>query len=336
VLAFDVATVPDLLRLLAVPVLGWAAVRDVRTRRVPNRTWYPLVAVGALALALDATTLPHRGSDLFALRVALSLGVVVPLSYLTWRLGGFGGADAKALMALAVVFPVFPTVYLPATPLFDATTLPLVSTTLGVFSMTVLTNAVLAGALYPLALGAGNLLAGRVSRLAVVGWPVAVDDVEEAHGRLLETEAGYTRDGLDLDALRMYLRWRDRSLSELRADPTLRDPATLPAEPADPTDGAVRTDGGAAPEAATDPEATGETTDLEDPWGAAAFLADVDHHAYGTTPEQLRAGLDLLVARQRVWVSPGIPFLLPVFVGLLLGVTYGDVLFGLLALVGLP
>jgi len=44
------AQAADALRLLSVPVLGWAAYRDVQVRRVPTRTWYPLVALGAVLL----------------------------------------------------------------------------------------------------------------------------------------------------------------------------------------------------------------------------------------------------------------------------------------------
>jgi preflagellin peptidase FlaK len=80
------------------------------------------------------------------------------------------------------------------------------------------------------------------------------------------------------------------------------------------------------------PDASG---DDGDPWGAAAFLEDVDHDAYGTTPEQLRTGLDLATERETVWVSPGIPFLVPLFLGLLVALTYGDLLFALLRAVGL-
>jgi len=328
----DLLTGPDLLRLLAVPVFGWAAYRDVRTRRVPNRTWYPPAAVGLLALLWDVWRAPAFRQDVFALRVVLSLGIVAPLAYLFWRLGGFGGADAKALMVLALLFPVFPTVYLPATPLpvFDATALPPVETTLGVFSLTILTNAVLVGVLYPVALGVRNLLAGQAGVVALVGRPVGWDAAERTHGRLLETPEGYTREGLDLDALRMYLRYRGVELADLRADPSLRDPATLPEVPGDPTDGAVETDGG-VPGASAD---TSERTVEDDPWGAAEFLGDIDHHAYGTTPDQLRDGLDVLVERETVWVSPGIPFLVPLFVGLLVGLVYGDILFGLLDVLG--
>jgi preflagellin peptidase FlaK len=302
------ASLPDLLRLLAVPVFAWAARRDLRTRRVPNRAWLPLFALGGALLAWEAWTvatgpsLPFR-ERLFAVRVAVSLGVVAPLAYLLWALRAFGGADAKAFIAVAVLFPTYPSYVV------GSWALPAVETTLGVFSLTVLTNTVLVGLTYPLALAARNVAAGRVGWVAPVGVPVAWREVPTTHGRLLETGAGFTRRGLDLDALRMYLRWRDVDLAALRADPGLRDPATLPESPGDPTDGAVLTDGG-----------------LADPWGAAAFLDGLEGDAYGTDPETLRDALDLLVERDAVWVSPGVPFVVPTFLGLCVALTWGDLL----------
>ena len=299
------ASIPDLLRLVAVPALGWAAIRDVSTRRVTNDLWGPLAFLGALLVLWEGfAALGQPGAFTpFAVRTAFSLLFVIPLAYGFWYVGGFGGADARAFMVLAVLFPTYP-YYGVAGSAF-----PQVSTELGVFSLTILTNTVLIGLAYPLVLAVRNALAGEYSVVMFVGRRVAIDDLPSVHGSLLEDGDGFTRAGLDLDALRMYLRWRGLTLADLRADPALRDPATLPDEPADPTDGAVATDGSG------------------DPWGAAAFLDTIDHSAYGTTPAQLRAGLDLVAEREDVWVTPGIPFLLPLFVGLLVALTFGDVLY---------
>jgi preflagellin peptidase FlaK len=323
------ASTPDLLRLLAVPVLGWAAYRDVRTRRVPNRTWLPLGLLGVLLLAWEllAHLPPAALADrLFLFRVAVSLGFVAPLGYVFWRIGGFGGADAKALIVLAVLFPTAPLYAL------DSLRLPLVDTTLGVFSLTVLTNTVLLALAYPLALAARNLASGEVAPAMVVGRRVAVESLPRAHGRLLETTAGFTRGGLDLDALRMYLRWRGTTLAELRADPDAhRDPASV-GETYEPTDGAV--DAPATPRTLSS-DGSGVTSDADDPWAAARFLEEIEGTAYGTDPETLREGLRLVTARDRVWISPGIPFIVPMFLGLVTALTYGDLLFALLGAVGL-
>ena len=327
------AATTDLLRLLAVPALGWAAWRDVRTRRLPNRLWTPLVAIGVLALVVDAIAhLPMTGVDdrLFFVRVGVSLLVLVPLAYGLWWFGGFGGADAKALMTLAVLFPTYPVFYLSA----DA--FPLVATTLGVFSLTVLTNAVIVGLAYPLYLGARNAVRGDHSLLMFVGRRTPVSALPTEHGRLFETTEGFTRHGLDLDALRMYLRWRGTTFAALRASPSAhRDPESVEAAH-DPTDGAVDAGPDADPATLGGEETTAEfDADYDDPWAAERFLDDIEGSAYGTTPDDLREGLRVVTTRDTVWLSPGIPFIVPVFVGLVVGLTYGDLLFGLLRALGL-
>ena len=345
------ASVPDLLRLAVLPVLGWAAWRDIEIRRVPSRTWYPLVALGIVLLAWDALghlSVAAPEDLLFFVRVTVSVFLVAPIAYLFWRLGGFGGADAKALMVFAVLLPTFPSYTLAGTEF------PLAATRLGVFSMTVLTNTVIAGLAYPLFLAARNLADGEFELpISFVGRRVSVSSLSTAHGRLFESPEGVTRNGLDLDALRMYLRWRGLTLADLRSNPdALRDPDSID-ETFDPTDGAVHraaTDGGTS----ADFDGDGETADAaggdaagddgreadsdassDDPWGAARFLDSIEGSAYGTSPEKLRGGLDLVASRESVWISPGIPFLVPMFVGLVVAFVYGDVLFGILGALGI-
>ncbi|QSG13305.1 Peptidase A24A, prepilin type IV [Halapricum desulfuricans] len=342
------AAITDLLRLIAVPVLGWAAVRDLETRRVPNETWLPLIGLGVALLLWDglavwidtAWMLTIDGLKVgveawsagetarsLALRSAISVGFLVPFAYAFWWFGGFGGADAKALMALAVLFPTYPVFY------FPSLTLPWFEATLGVFALTILSNTVLVGAVYPIALAGRNLLQGAVSRMMVVGRPVAVETLPRRYGRLLERPEGFTRRGMDLDVLRMYLSWRGLTLAQLWGDPErYRDPASLPSEPNDPGDGTVpegdrslvRTDGGREQDGRED-----------DPWGADAFFEDIGGPIYGTDAEELRAGLTLLATSERVWYSPGLPFIVPMFGGLVASLLAGDVLVWLLLQAGL-
>ena len=322
-------TLPDLLRLLAVPVLAWAAWQDVETRRIPGWIWYPLLALGAVLLVWDYLTLPADplAGRLYLVRVLVSVVLLGVLGFGFWYFGALGGADAKAFLTIGVLYPTF--------PVYDVAglRLPLVEPPLGVFSLTILTDAVLLGLAVPLVLFARNAAEGRTSLVAFVGRPTPVEELLATPGRLLETPDGVTRSGLDLDALRMYLRWRGVALSDLRAHPDeLRRPATLPADPNPPTDGVVASD--------LDPEPIGGIPaatfggSQDDPWGAAAFLEDVGG-AYGTTPEQLREGLDVIVERESVLVSPGLPFLVPLFAGLLVALVFGDLLYVVLGLVGL-
>lgn len=335
-------SVPDLIRVFTVGAFAAVAVRDVRTRRVPSIYWTPLTLLGIGLLLVDA----QRAADLggfdwraFLVPVALGLGVVVPLAYGFWWIGGFGGADARALLTIALLYPVYPEI------LVGNTFYPVEISPLPVFSLTILANAVICGVCYPFGIAFRNLRYGYVGPRMFVGIGVAVGDLPTTYGKLLEqrSHSGVVdrlktafvprRRGLDLDALRMYLRWRGLSLEELRDDPErYRDPESLPAEPNPPTDGAIETDGGEPVDASTPAESEHET-DYEDPWGANAFLEETD--AYGTTPETLRYGLDHIVASDQVTVSPGIPFLVPVFFGLVVSFVYGDIVSGLLGVLGL-
>ena len=341
------ATIPDLLRLVAVPFFGYVAYRDIETRRIPNETWYPVAALGIVLLVWDAyrlfvgdPTVAAFQRQRFLVAVAFSVLFIIPLVYGFWLIGGFGGADVKAFWVIALLFPAFPAYNLWELGMGLNFQLPYVRPDLPVFSLTILSNTVIAGICYPIALAIRNGLSGYVSPGMFIAKPVDVAEIPEEYGTLLEfPDRSLTDDlspsglrgyfswrGLDLDALRMYLQWRGLTLAEVRENPErYRDPDSLPAEPNDPGDGAIA-DGGTVVETA--PEETA------DPWGAAAFLDDIEGTAYGTSPAALREGLDGLVSDDVVWISPGIPFLVPLFVGLCTALVVGDVLFAALNLVG--
>ena len=362
---FEFATVPDLLRLLVIPFFGYVAWRDVKTRRVPNQTWYPLAVLAVVLLVWeggwvffgDAAAFQQRR---FLVQTGISIGFVIPLSYLFWRMGGFGGADAKAFFVIAVLFPTYPEYQLWRFGIEGAlSVLPAVRADIGIFSVTILSNTVLAGVGYPLALAGKNAATGYLSPGMFVAKPIQWDEATDEYGTVLEFADGSLTDvrslaelrayfswrSLDLDALRMYLQWRGCTLAELRDSPgQYRDPASLPAEPNPPGDGSMATDGGHASKTpsdhsnSADPTAEDEPSDgkqYDDPWGAEAFLDDIEGDAYGTTPAVLRKGLEELTTEDVVWISPGIPFLVPLFAGLVVSFTYGDVLFRLLDLLGL-
>jgi preflagellin peptidase FlaK len=332
------ASTPDLLRLVAIPVLGWAAWRDIETRRVPNRTWYPLAGLAIVLLLWEGFGALTGGDQFFIVQAGISLGFIIPLTTAFWYMGSFGGADAKAFYVIALLFPAYPIYYLPGLAL------PLEPTPVRVFSLTILSNTVLAGVAYPVAIAGRNALSGAFGWAMLVGKQVAWEDLPHEYGMLLETPSGLSRAALDLDALRMYLQWRGVSLADLRADPDqFRDPASVPTDPNPVGDGGLESSEGSPPlvgptgAAERADAATGERPEsvtADDEWGADAFLDDIEGSAYGTTPEKLRDGLEVLTAAETVWISPGIPFLVPMFFGLLISFTYGDVLFALMAAVG--
>jgi len=344
----------DLLRLLVVPFFAWAAYTDVKTRRIPNRVWPPLFVAGVLVLALTvqqalAPAVPYASNVLPGMVV--SLGVVGPVAYLFWLFGGFGGADAKALLLLALLFPVYPAYEVAGVVL----PLPGNENALGSFAFTILTNTVVVGILYPMALFARNVATGELALSMFLGKRVPTRAVVDEYGTLMGTNDGMESGSLDLDGLRMYLTWRGTTLADVRRNADeLRDPASLPAdrndpgggqvaavaddehvdsEPAtapDPEDGPVDPDAdpaGSDDDAASAADAAeGDDPAYDDAWGAEQFLDEIEGDAYGTAPDALRDGLDVLADADAVWVSPGIPFIVPMFLGLVLALTVGDLL----------
>jgi len=125
---------------------------------VSNRVWAVYAPV-ALALSL-AQFLLFDPSMLSTF--ALAFGVTSGFALLLFYMGGFGGADSKALMCIALSLPFFPAVLL--SPLLGAGLSPL---SRFVFPITVLSNSVLIAA----ASGLYLLLRNVASRLKT-GKPV--------------------------------------------------------------------------------------------------------------------------------------------------------------------
>ena len=96
---FDVVQVA-----VSLAFLVYASWRDYEAREVSNRVWAiyaPVAVVFSLAelILFDASRLPLFG---------ISVGLTVGLAFLLFYSGGFGGADSKALMCIALALPFAP------------------------------------------------------------------------------------------------------------------------------------------------------------------------------------------------------------------------------------
>ncbi len=119
---------------LSLGVLFYASWSDYKTREVSNRVWayYAPIALGlslAELLMFDVSMLPY---------LALSFGLTTGFALLLFYTGGFGGADSKALMCIALALP-FSTQAL-FTPLLGASVSPIAEY---IFPLTIFSNSVL-------------------------------------------------------------------------------------------------------------------------------------------------------------------------------------------------
>lgn len=122
--------------LLSIGFLTYASLSDYKTREVSNKVWI-LFAPLAFALTFaelflfDFSMLPYYG---------LCFGLTSAFALIIFYAGGFGGADAKALMCLALALPFYPQNLL--TPLHGEIS----PTTQTLFPMAVFSNSVLLAA----------------------------------------------------------------------------------------------------------------------------------------------------------------------------------------------
>lgn len=99
--------------------LALASFQDVRTREIEDKIWLVAGAIGAALTVLEAVTVPG-----FQLVLALvSIGLTALVAFGIYFLGLYGGADAKALLVIAVTVPLVPVVTFAASPFFPMTVL---------------------------------------------------------------------------------------------------------------------------------------------------------------------------------------------------------------------
>lgn len=324
-------TGPDVLRLLSLPVLAWAAWSDYQVRRVDPRVWPALIAVGGLAAIWQITQIApiDTASDVTTLR---HLVLVPPfmgfIGGLLLNANAIGGADAKALFGLGILFPA---VHLYSVPLVGST-VPLVTGPMNILIVSILINGLVFGVYYALRMWAENFLHGERSRNLLISETKTIPQLAATVGQIIVDAEDDEEILLDADTLRMYLRWRGASFDTLEmGGAELRDPTTIQKTyqvntgSIDPNPDRLKflplpagTNISDRPVLTTDGGTAG------DAWGAERFLEEIDHDAYGNDVDDLRQGLDYLVSREEVRVRPAYPLIVPLFLGLLAALTVGD------------
>jgi preflagellin peptidase FlaK len=119
---------------VTIVILIYASWRDYKCREVSNRVW---AIYAPIAATLSIANLVLFDSSKL-LMFAASVGITVALAFLLFYSGGFGGADSKALMCLAVALPFAPQVL--STPITNNSLSPIAEY---IFPLTVFSNAVL-------------------------------------------------------------------------------------------------------------------------------------------------------------------------------------------------
>jgi len=94
---------------LALTMLITSSVIDIWKREIHDYYWIVFGSVGFLLIFINSDILPYL------LNIGIAL-IIAPFVIFIWRIGLFGGADAFALIALAVIAPMITLSENPVTP----------------------------------------------------------------------------------------------------------------------------------------------------------------------------------------------------------------------------
>ena len=90
--------------VVSIGILVYASWKDYQSREVSNMVWVIWAPI-ALGLTLSQLLLYKPANLLF---FGIAVGVTFGLALLLFYAGGFGGADSKALMCIALALPFAP------------------------------------------------------------------------------------------------------------------------------------------------------------------------------------------------------------------------------------
>ena len=242
--------------------LIYASILDIRDRRVPVRTWYPMLVFAAPCTALFYFSLFATDPGI-AGRLLLVSGIFAVCFYIFGILGLMGGADVRALVFITLLLPEFP--FPPLLQGFSPSFFPL----------PMLVHAEIAALLAPLGIYFMNRRRGVRGPLLprLRGYPVTAGEITDgrAFGFIME----------DISVVDGEIRRRFYSFAE-----------SLGAM--------VR--------------------------GTRLYTRELRED-----PGEYREELALIRRASPVWISYGVPFIIPITAGFLVTLVFGDTLFFLLS-----
>ena len=147
----EMGTLLDLIRfIVGIAVLSYASYTDIKTRRASNILWLIMGSIGAILLLIQYFTIGFGDKINYLIFIPIMIGFV----YLLFQMRLiFGGADAKALMAIAILIPLEPTIS--QFPIWGGSLMP--------SSWYIFSNSVIIFLLFPISLLIFNLAKRNIS-----------------------------------------------------------------------------------------------------------------------------------------------------------------------------
>ena len=243
--------------------LVYASVLDLKERRVPFKTWYPMLVVGIpMALWVYAIILSGDLRPAFGYIFLVTMFCAI-FYFSSAYLHLFGGADAWAFIFITALVPLFPFEPLWGYP------------AIAFFPLTVMINTLILNIVTPVGIFIYNILKGNRAPLfyMFVGFPVDGKKITDSFGFIMEdfeeTEEGIIRQYISFTAsLKRMISGKRRMY----------------------------------------------TQDLK------------------KNPEDYKKELDLYARSGRIWISYGVPFIIPITAGFIFSLFVGDMIYKILVM----
>ena len=171
----------DILKVLfIIPFLIYSCYSDIKTRRVSNNVWLVMLAGIIFFVMID-----FLSGGLNYLRILMfSVIFIFIFVYILFQIGTFGGADAKSLIMMSIILPVYPEIhvlnyYFPINP-------PLIN----IFALGIFSNAVLLTIVVPLGLATFNIikLGAKIDKplYIFIGYKTKISNLANKHIKLIQ------------------------------------------------------------------------------------------------------------------------------------------------------
>lgn len=165
--------------LFCMPFLLYACYSDIRKRSVTNNVWLMMLAGSIFFISYE-----NAKYEMSLYPLLTSAGFIFILAYILFKIGAFGGADAKSLIVLSIIFPVYPA--------FQAFgfTLPLNKPPVDLFALSVLGNSALLTIIVPVGLAVFNItkMGWHIDNPAYIfiGYKTRISELAVKHIRLVQ------------------------------------------------------------------------------------------------------------------------------------------------------
>jgi len=163
----ETGTVLDITRLVVgTIILLYASYTDIKTRRASNMLWILMGTIGAILLIAQYLTIGF--TNIYYL---IFIPIMIGLVYLLFQMRLiFGGADAKALMAIAILTPFQPIIE--NLPFYKGSVMP--------FSWTIFSNSIIIFLFVPLSLLFFNIAKRNIKfPYVLLGYKMSVEKAKE-------------------------------------------------------------------------------------------------------------------------------------------------------------